>query len=60
MNEVEVDKKVTIKIVDSLLEKFPFIEKINKVEIYKMIFAAEEVLKLKEQIQNDESLKISV
>ena len=60
MNEVEVDKKVTIKIVDSLLEKFPFIEKINKVEIYKMIFAAEEVPKLKEQIQNDESLKISV
>lgn len=57
MNEVEVDKKVTIKIVDSILEKFPFIEETNKVEIYKMICAAEEVPKFKEQIQNDESLK---
>ena len=43
MNEVEVDKKVTIKIVDSILEKFPFIEETNKVEIYKMICAAEEL-----------------
>ena len=57
MNEVEVDKKVTIKIVDSILEKFPYIEETNKVEIYKMICAAEEVPKFKEQIQNDESLK---
>jgi len=57
MNEVEVDKKVTIKIVDSILEKFPFIEETNKVEIYKMICAAEEIPKFKEQIQNDESLK---
>ena len=57
MNEVEVDKKVTIKIVDSILEKFPFIEETNKVEIYKMICAAEELPKFKEQIQNDESLK---
>ena len=57
MNEVEVDKKITIKIVDSLLEKFPFFEETYKVEIYKMICDAEEVLKLKEQIQNDESLK---
>ena len=57
MNEVEVDKKVTIKIVDSILEKYPFIEETNKVEIYKMICAAEEVPKFKEQIQNDESLK---
>ena len=57
MNEVEVDKKVTIKIVDSILEKFPFIEETNKVEIYKMICAAEEVPKFKEQIQNDESLR---
>ena len=57
MNEVEVDKKVTIKIVDTILEKFPFIEETNKVEIYKMICAAEEVPKFKEQIQNDESLK---
>ena len=57
MNEVEVDKKVIIKIVDSILEKFPFIEESNKVEIYKMICAAEEVPKLKEEIQKDESLK---
>jgi hypothetical protein len=57
MNEVEVDKKVTIKIVDTILEKFPYIEETNKVEIYKMICAAEEVPKFKEQIQNDESLK---
>ena len=57
MNEVEVDKKVTIKIVDSILEKFPYIEETNKVEIYKMICAAEEIPKFKEQIQNDESLK---
>ena len=57
MNEVEVDKKVTIKIVDSILEKFPYIDETNKVEIYKMICAAEEVPKFKEQIQNDESLK---
>ena len=57
MNEVEVDKKVTIKIVDSILEKFPFIEETNKVEIYKMICAAEEVPKFKEEIQKDETLK---
>ena len=57
MNEVEVDKKVTIKIVDSILEKFPYIEETNKVEIYKMICSAEEIPKFKEQIQNDESLK---
>ena len=57
MNEVEVDKKVIIKIVDSILEKFPFIEESNKLEIYKMICAAEEVPKLKEEIQKDESLK---
>ena len=57
MNEVEVDKKVIIKIVDSILGKFPFIEESNKVEIYKMICAAEEVPKLKEEIQKDESLK---
>ena len=57
MNEVEVDKKVIIKIVDSILEKFPFIEESNKVEIYKMICAVEEVPKLKEEIQKDESLK---
>ena len=37
MNEAEVDKKVTIKIVDCLLEKFPFFEETYKVEIYKMI-----------------------
>ena len=57
MNEVEVDKKVIIKIVDSILEKFPFIEESNKVEIYKMVCAAEEVPKLKEEIQKDETLK---
>ena len=57
MNEVEVDKKVAIKIVDSILEKYPFIDEINKVEIYKMVCAPEEVPKLKEEIQNDETLK---
>ena len=57
MTEVEIDKKITIKIVDAILEKYPFVPETNKIEIYKMICNPEEVPKLKEEIQKDEKLK---
>jgi hypothetical protein len=57
MKEVEVDKKVMIAIVETILKKYPFIDETNKIEIYKMACTPEEVPKLKEEIEKDENLK---
>ena len=57
MKEVSVDKKIVVKIVDKLLEKYPFVAEKNKAEIFKMVCTPEELDKIKEEINNDEQLK---
>ena len=46
-----------ISIIDAILGKFPYIEETNKIEIYKMACTADEVPKLKEEVEKDENLK---
>ena len=57
MKEVSVEKKIVIKVVETILDKYPFIAENNRAEIYKMICTPEELDKIKEEINNDEELK---
>ena len=57
MKEIELEPKMIIKIVQTFLEKYPFIDESHKGEIYKMICSPEELEKYKEEINNDEQLK---
>ena len=57
MKEIEVQPKIIVKIIETILEKYPFIDEAHKNDVYKMICSQEEVTKIKEELKNDEELK---
>ena len=56
MKEMGLEPKKIIKIVETFLEKYPFVDETHKKDIYKMICTPEEFEKYKEEIKNDEEL----
>ena len=57
MKEIEVQPKIIVKIIETILEKYPFIDEAHRNDVYKMICSQEEVTKIKEELKNDEELK---
>jgi hypothetical protein len=57
MKEVQLDKKSILKIIETIIEKYSFIDEASKTEMYKMICTLEELPKLHEEIDKDEELK---
>jgi hypothetical protein len=57
MKEVEVQPKIIVKIIETIIEKYPFIDEAHKNDVYKMIYSPEEVAKIKEELKTDEELK---
>ncbi len=57
MKEMDIQPKAVIKIIETIIEKYPFIDASHKNDIYKMICTPEEVEKIKEELENDEELK---
>ena len=57
MKELDLEPKMIIKIVETFMEKYPFIDEIHKNYIYKMICNQEEFERYIEEIKNDEQLK---
>ena len=57
MKEIEVQPKIIVKIIETILEKYPFIDEAHRNDVYKIICSQEEVTKIKEELKNDEELK---
>ena len=57
MKEMEIEYKVIIKIVETIIEKYPFLETNQINEINKIICSQEEVDKIKEELKTDEEMK---
>ena len=51
MKEMGLEPKKIIKIVETFLEKYPFVDETHKKDIYKMICTPEEFEKYKEEIK---------
>ena len=57
MKEMEIEPKIIMKIIDAIIEKYPFVDEPHKNDIYKMICSPKEVEKIKEELKTDEELK---
>ena len=57
MKEMDIQPKAVIKIIETIIDKYPFIEASHKNDIYKMICTPEEVEKIKAELENDEEMK---
>ena len=57
MKEMEIEPKIIVKVIETIVGKYPFIDESHKNDVYKMICSPEEVAKIKEELSNDEELK---
>ena len=57
MKEMGLETKIIIKVVETIVEKYPFIDASHQKDVYKMICSQEEAEKIEEELKNDEELK---
>ena len=53
---LKIDKKVIFKIIETILDKYPFVDDKNKTLIFKLICISEKIEKIKREIENNEDI----
>jgi len=57
LSSQKYSSNIIVKIIETIIEKYPFIDEAHKNDVYKMIYSPEEVAKIKEELKTDEELK---
>ena len=57
MKELQVDNKIIFTMIETIINKYPFIDEASKGDIYKMVCSQEELGKIKEEVEKIEELK---